>query len=140
MCRHESRGLCIYHNATGSPKKVNRQYPRIDDKADLPREDVLGVIIPQRHLGGSPVRDSSRLKVHHLCQLRLCIKVISLTLSSNHHDHKNNNHERKALVLPATKPLRPQTRSQEENNIPVITSTHTGELPVNSAISFTSGK
>lgn len=50
---------------------VAEQQQKKKKRENSPRENVLGVIIPQIHLGGSPVWNPSGLKVHHFHVLGL---------------------------------------------------------------------
>lgn len=43
----------------------------------IPCEDVLGVVVPEVHLGWSAKGDTASFVVHHLHELRLCEEDIS---------------------------------------------------------------
>lgn len=51
---------------------------RVKEHINIPREDVLGVVVAEVHLGGSPVGNTTCLIVDHPHELRFCYPLATM--------------------------------------------------------------
>lgn len=50
----------------------------VKEDINIPREDVLGVVVAEVHLGGSPIGNTACLIVDHLHELRFCYPLATM--------------------------------------------------------------